>query len=181
MEHKDYYHIMGVAKDATEKDIKMAYRRLARKYHPDLNKEPHAEEKFKELGEAYEVLRDPSKRKIYDEHEAQQKAGFSSTDGASWSGGDRSFSYDSDFFESLFGAAPHFRREAAPDVHATLTIRLEDAYQGAVKECHFASKNSCRCYIRTKITFTRTRRGCLPRWAYGRSLFDFARRKTPDI
>ena len=140
MEHKDYYHIMGVAKDATEKDIKMAYRRLARKYHPDLNKEPHAEEKFKELGEAYEVLRDPSKRKIYDEHEAQQKAGFSSTDGASWSGGDRSFSYDSDFFESLFGAAPHFRREAAPDVHATLTIRLEDAYQGAVKECHFGKQ-----------------------------------------
>ncbi len=59
MTDKDYYKIMGVAADASEKDIKAAYRKLARKYHPDLNKEPQAEERFKEMGEAYEVLEIP--------------------------------------------------------------------------------------------------------------------------
>lgn len=63
---KDYYKIMGVNEDASDKDIKMAYRRLARKYHPDISKEPDAEERFKEMGEAYEVLKDPTKRAEYD-------------------------------------------------------------------------------------------------------------------
>ena len=64
MEYKDYYKVMGVNRDADSKDIKLAYRRLARKYHPDISKEPNAEEKFKELGEAYEVLKDPEKRNV---------------------------------------------------------------------------------------------------------------------
>ncbi len=59
MEFKDYYEIMGVSRDATQDEIKRAYRKLARKYHPDVSKEPDAEEKFKQLGEAYEVLKDP--------------------------------------------------------------------------------------------------------------------------
>lgn len=63
MDYKDYYQVMGVSRDASEKDIKMAYRRLARKYHPDISKEPDACEKFKAVGEAYEVLSDPKKRK----------------------------------------------------------------------------------------------------------------------
>jgi len=66
MEYKDYYKIMGVARGASQDEIKRAYRRLARKYHPDVSKEPDAEAKFKEVGEAYEVLSDPEKRGAYD-------------------------------------------------------------------------------------------------------------------
>lgn len=76
---KNYYKIMGVNEDASEKDIKMAYRKLARKYHPDISKEPDAEERFKEMGEAYEVLRDPAKRAEYDAY--TKKQGFSSAKG----------------------------------------------------------------------------------------------------
>jgi len=67
MEFKDYYAVMGVARDATADQIKQAYRKLARKYHPDVSKEPDAEQRFKEVGEAYEVLRDPQKRAAYDQ------------------------------------------------------------------------------------------------------------------
>ena len=75
MEYKDYYEIMGVARDATQDEIKRAYRKLARKYHPDVSKEPDAEARFKEVGEAYEVLKDPEKRAAYDQLGAQWKAG----------------------------------------------------------------------------------------------------------
>ena len=67
MKFKDYYQTLGVPREASADDIKHAYRRLARKYHPDLNKEPEAEARFKELGEAYEVLKDPEKRAAYDD------------------------------------------------------------------------------------------------------------------
>ena len=67
MKYKDYYQILGVARDATAEDIKKAYRKLARKYHPDVSKEPGAEEKFKEVGEAYETLKDAEKRAAYDQ------------------------------------------------------------------------------------------------------------------
>lgn len=88
MEYKDYYKVLGVAKDATEKDIKAAYRRLARKHHPDMNQgNPKAEARFKEINEAYEVLSDPGKRRRYD----QLGANWSSLRGApgagAWPGG----------------------------------------------------------------------------------------------
>ena len=67
MEFKDYYTVMGLARDATPDDIKRAYRKLSRKYHPDVSKEKNAEARFKELGEAYEVLKDPEKRTAYDQ------------------------------------------------------------------------------------------------------------------
>src|SRR5687767_14650015 len=67
MDYKDYYKVMGVARDATQDEIKRVYRKLARKYHPDVSKEPKAEEKFKDLQEAYEVLKDPEKRAAYDQ------------------------------------------------------------------------------------------------------------------
>lgn len=125
MEYKDYYKILGVERDAKEAEIKTAYRRLARKYHPDVSKEANAEMKFKEVGEAYEVLKDKDKRKAYDELGANWKAGqnfnpppgwediFSgahagagySRQGASggFSGAEFSGGGFSDFFETLFG------------------------------------------------------------------------------
>ena len=74
MEFKDYYKIMGVARDASQDEIKRTYRKLARKYHPDVSKEKDAETRFKELGEAYEVLKDPEKRTEYDQLGANWKA-----------------------------------------------------------------------------------------------------------
>ena len=80
MDYKDYYAILGVKKDAPEDEIQKAYRKLARKFHPDVNKAPEAETKFKEIGEAYEVLKDPDKRQKYDQYgsawkRAQQTGG----------------------------------------------------------------------------------------------------------
>ena len=108
---KDYYEIMGVSRDASPDDIKRAYRRLARKYHPDVSKEKDAEERFKEVGEAYEVLRDPEKRAAYDQL-GQRPSGeefrpppdwqfeFDDGDGLRPGAG---ASAHSDFFENLFG------------------------------------------------------------------------------
>ncbi|HSH24952.1 MAG TPA: DnaJ C-terminal domain-containing protein [Massilibacterium sp.] len=107
MQFQDYYHILGVSKDATTKDIKKAYRKLAKKYHPDLNKDPSASEKFKEINEAYEVLSDDEKRKRYDELGANWDSyqGFDSSPfGNSYSY--RTYSSDdspfSDFFDTFF-------------------------------------------------------------------------------
>ncbi len=112
MEFKDYYDIMGVARDATQDEIKRAYRKLARKYHPDVSKEKNAEAKFKEVGEAYEVLGDAEKRAAYDQLGANWKQGQDfrpppdwntgfEFQGGGFTGGDAS--EFSDFFESLFG------------------------------------------------------------------------------
>ncbi len=147
MEFKDYYKIMGVDRNATQDEIKRAYRKLARKYHPDVSKEPDAEARFKEVGEAYEVLKDPEKRAAYDQLGANWKAGqefhpppgwdagfeFS---GGGFTGGDTSAF--SDFFEALFGrgfgGASHRRstfRAKGEDHHAKILVDLEDAFHGA--------------------------------------------------
>ena len=111
MEFKDYYKVMGVARDATEAQIKQAYRRLARKYHPDVSKEKDAEARFKELGEAYEVLKNPEKRAAYDQLGQRHSAGEEFQPPPDWGAG---FEFSgagsggpgySDFFESLFGRA----------------------------------------------------------------------------
>ncbi len=150
MEFKDYYKIMGVARDATQDEIKRAYRKLARKYHPDVSKEGDAEERFKEVGEAYEVLKDPEKRAAYDQlgpnWQAGQEfrpppdwdAGFEFSGGGYTAGGpDR----HSDFFEELFGrggfahAGGEERRRTfrmrGEDHHAKVLIDLEDSFTGA--------------------------------------------------
>lgn len=112
MEYKDYYKILGVARDAKEDDIKRAYRKLARKYHPDVSKEANAEEHFKEVQEAYEVLKDPKKRDAYDQLGANWKSGQDFRPPPGWEGfsgmGGGGFSDEnmgdfSDFFASIFG------------------------------------------------------------------------------
>jgi curved DNA-binding protein len=148
MEFKDYYAIMGVQRDATQDEIKRAYRKLARKYHPDVSKEKDAEARFKELGEAYEVLKDPEKRAAYDQLGSQWKAGQDFRPPPGWQGGFESGDFGggpdisgfSDFFESLFGGAARrpgsgrgtrdFRMRGE-DHHARVVIDLQDSYRGA--------------------------------------------------
>ncbi|MFH1819613.1 MAG: DnaJ C-terminal domain-containing protein [Pseudomonadota bacterium] len=145
MKFKDYYEILGLARSATQDEIKHAYRKLARKYHPDVSKDPDAEARFKELGEAYAVLKDPEKRAAYDQMGSQWKAGQDFQPPPGW---DTGFEFSggefgpgpggehSDFFEALFGR--HFgtgqrghMRAQGQDHHAKVQIDLLDAYRGA--------------------------------------------------
>ncbi len=110
MEFKDYYKILGVEKSASEKDVKSAYRKLARKYHPDVNKEPGAQERFKDINEAYAVLSDVEKRRKYDELGSNWQA-YERMGGAPGAGRRTVYTYGpggttfdfSDFFETFFG------------------------------------------------------------------------------
>ena len=150
MEFKDYYKLMGLERSATADDIKKAYRKLARKYHPDVSKEPQAEARFKEMQEAYEVLKDPEKRAAYDQLGADWKAGQDFRPPPDWNAGsersgrgfsEREAAEHSDFFESLFrrgfGASPGRAQSAeqfhanGEDRHAKIQIDLEEAYNGA--------------------------------------------------
>jgi curved DNA-binding protein len=152
--YKDYYQIMGVARDASQDEIKRAYRKLARKFHPDVSKEANAEERFKELQEAHEVLKDPQRRAAYDQLGTNWRQGqefrpppdwgrgfeFSSSSFGGGSG-DTDFS---DFFASLFGQRSPFGQRpfdkgggrargfatAGEDHVAKIQIDLEDAFRG---------------------------------------------------
>ncbi len=144
MKFKDYYETFGLPRGATQDEIKRTYRKLARKYHPDVNKDADAEARFKELGEAYAVLKDPEKRAAYDQMGSQWKAGQDFQPPPDWDAGFE-FRGDgaddgidaSEFFEALFGRhanrggrrpSGHARGE---DHHAKVLIDLEDAYRGA--------------------------------------------------
>ena len=161
MEFKDYYTIMGVPRTATPDDIKRAYRALSRKFHPDVSKEKNAEARFKELGEAYEVLKDPEKRSAYDQLGANWKEGQEFRPPPGWNAGNAHAGRgtrgqfntgdagdNSDFFESLFrqgfgngGAAGGGRSsgrrtsisEPGEDRNAKIQIDLEDSYSGATR------------------------------------------------
>jgi curved DNA-binding protein len=153
MEFKDYYAVMGVPRDATAEQVKQAYRRLARKYHPDVSKLPDAERRFKEVGEAYEVLRDPQKRAAYDQLGTGPRPGEDFRPPPDWGTGfefrgpadaEPGFAFDGDaseFFETLFGRAgfgtggtgAHRRRDRGEDHHARIVIDLEASLQGAAR------------------------------------------------
>jgi curved DNA-binding protein len=151
MKFIDYYQALGCNKDATQDEIKRAYRRLARKYHPDVSKDPQAEERFKEIGEAYEVLGDPEKRKAYDRFGSNWKQGQDFKPPPGWESdfnfhtAGRSFSQSSDFsdfFEALFGSSRFGTGPGSDfssrgymtkgeDIHAKLVINLEDSHAGS--------------------------------------------------
>lgn len=144
MEYKDYYKILGVARDASQDEIKRAYRKLARKYHPDVSKEANAETRFKEINEANEVLKDAEKRAAYDQLGSRWQAGEQFRPPPDWDAG---FEFSgaprqgaqgqdySDFFSELFGrrarqAGAAQQRAAGKDHHAKIMLDLEDAYRG---------------------------------------------------
>lgn len=142
MQYHDYYKVLGVDRTADAGEIKKAYRKLARKYHPDVSKEPDAEDKFKALGEAYEVLKDPEKRSAYDALGARWKEGESFQAPPDWGSQQDGFGYQgqgpgegfdagafSDFFSELFaqqgGRQTGQRASANRDSHARLYLTLE--------------------------------------------------------
>ena len=145
MQFKDYYETLGVGRTASQDDIKRAYRRLARKYHPDVSKERNAEARFKEIGEAYEVLKDSEKRTAYDRFGKDWKHGQEFRPPPGW---DRQFNFGgsgfsdasgfSEFFETLFGrggihGAGGPMRAKGNDRDVRIEIPLEDAYRGATR------------------------------------------------
>ncbi|MGF6883113.1 curved DNA-binding protein [Nocardia sp. GAS34] len=153
--YQDYYETLGVARDATEDDIRRAYRSLARKHHPDVNKDPEAEDRFKRISEAYEVLRDPDKRAQYDRLGADWRAGQDVSSDPGFGGGyagDVHFGGGadfSDFFEQLFGAGRGGARARGPqgsasypmrgaDHEADLDLTLAEAAAGGHKHLSFA-------------------------------------------
>jgi len=166
VDYKDYYEALGVERNAGQDDIQRAYRKLARKYHPDLNREPEAEQKFKEVNEAYQVLKDPEKRKAYDQLGAGWQEGqefrpppgwqadfnFGAQPGFGPSGGFQAGAEGdfSDFFETLFGGAfrqpyqgPAGRESFArsgSDHEAVLRISLEEAFRGGMKTVTLTSQ-----------------------------------------
>jgi DnaJ-class molecular chaperone len=169
LNYKDYYATLGVPKTAVEKDIKSAYRKLARKWHPDANldKPKEAEEKFKEIQEAYEVLSDPEKRRKYDvlgsdwqraaheagQHRAQRgPAGgdFGGMNGGMNFGGATGFS---DFFDAFFSGigrrpapGPNFGAQRGDDLETTLELSLPEAYSGGTKNVALQIEDICpRC------------------------------------
>jgi len=157
MEYRDYYQVLDVPRSASADEIKRAYRRLARRYHPDVSKEKNAEARFKEVQEAYEVLKDPEKRAAYDQlgHDFRNGQQFrpppgwgnnfefaSRGRGRRAAGGDQGFS---DFFSSLFGAGSPFGdvgdmgsgrgfRGRGEDHRARLELTLEEAYRGGARQ-----------------------------------------------
>ena len=159
MEYKDYYQLLGVPKSADEKEIKQAYRRLARKYHPDVNPDKNGQEKFKEINEAYEVLSDTAKRKKYDtlganwqQYEQYQRGGgqgpfqwgqyrtvtpeeFENIFGG---GGPGDLGGFSDFFRTFFGGdfgggQVRSRPRRGQDIEQPVEISLEEAHQGTAR------------------------------------------------
>lgn len=148
MSKRDYYEVLGVAKDASKDEIKKAYRKLSKKYHPDINKAPDAAEKFKEIQEAYEVLSDDQKRAQYDQFgHAGPNQGFGGGNGF---GGFSSSDFDSfgfeDIFSTFFGGGrrndPNAPRQGA-DLQYTMTLEFEEAVFGKETDIRIPREETC--------------------------------------
>lgn len=142
MTKRDYYEILNIGRDAGQEDIRRAYRRLARQYHPDVSKDPDAEERFKELTEAYEVLSDSERRAAYDRfgHAGVQNGG-------GFAGDPFGFGIDT-LFENLFGGGRASRRgpRRGADLRYRMTLSFEEAVFGTTKEIEFSKLTQCpRC------------------------------------
>lgn len=148
MEFKDYYQVLGVSKNATAEEIKKAYRKLARKYHPDVSKEPEADQRMQELNEAKAVLSDPEKRLAYDQLAQRYQSGQDFQPPPDWDAGfefsgrgfeEADLGEFSDFFANLFGQggrsgrAGRGYRMRGEDRHAKVFIDLADAFHGATR------------------------------------------------
>jgi curved DNA-binding protein len=157
MQFKDYYETLGVKPEATDAELKSAYRKLARKYHPDVSKEAGAEDKFKAVNEAYEALKEPQRRKAYDQlrargyrpgDEFQRPPDFgdgADFDFSNFGGGQGQGQGDfSDFFESLFGRGGGARGRAGPrrgqDLRAHVEIDIDSAYTGGKQRLHVGDR-----------------------------------------
>ncbi|HIE33935.1 MAG TPA: molecular chaperone DnaJ [Candidatus Altiarchaeales archaeon] len=155
MAKRDYYEVLGVDRNASPEDIKRAYRRLAKKYHPDVNKDPNAEEKFKEISEAYEVLIDPDKRTNYDRFGHAGAESFFGRGGFDWSNFthfsdiedlfNRDF-FGRDIFDVFFGGPRRASRKGpvrGSDLRFDMEISLEDAYSGLNTEINIPRTEKC--------------------------------------
>jgi molecular chaperone DnaJ len=143
---RDYYEVLGVARNASEDELKRAFRKLARQYHPDVNKSPDAEVRFKEIGEAYEVLSDPQKRRIYDQfgHAGLDSQGYGGAQGFEGFG---SFADIFEQFDTFFGSAGRGRTRRSPqrgaDLRYDLTITFEEAVFGTEKTLEIPRFETC--------------------------------------
>lgn len=143
MSKRDYYEVLGVSKSATKDELKKAYRKLSKQFHPDINKEPGADEKFKEVKEAYEVLSDDQKRAQYDQFgHVDPNQGFG---GADFGGGFGGFE---DIFNSFFGGGGGRRRDPnAPrqgaDLQYTMTLKFEEAVFGKETDIEIPREETC--------------------------------------
>ena len=156
MNNTEYYDRLGVSKDASQDEIKRAYRKMSKKYHPDINKEPGAEEKYKEVQEAYETLSDDQKRAAYDQYGPDGANGFGGQGGFDGFGGQGGFGgFDGgagfggfeDIFSSFFGGGAT-RNPNAPrqgdDLQYRVNLSFEEAIFGAEKEVHYNREATCK-------------------------------------
>ncbi len=168
MEYKDYYKILGVSKSASAEDIKKAFRRLARKYHPDVNPgDKKSEEKFKEINEAYEVLSDADKRRKYDMlgPNWQEQFGYPSGAGGRTSGfRNSSMNYHptgfSDFFEALFGRPTSTARKAGEDIEQRVEVAFQEAYSGGMRTFNIQSTDPCPVCRGTRLVAGKSCTNC---------------------
>ena len=142
---RDYYEVLGVSKDATQEEIKKAYRTLAKKYHPDVSTDPNATEKFAEIQGAYDCLSDPEKRSNYDRFGTEDMNGFAGGAGASGAG----FGFE-DIFSSIFGGgmggSSRTRSNSARrgrDIQTDITITFEEAAFGVEKNVTVTKMDTC--------------------------------------
>ncbi len=147
MNNTEYYDRLGVSKDASQDEIKRAYRKLSKKYHPDINKEPGAEEKYKEVQEAYETLSDDQKRAAYDQYGPDGANGFGGQGGFGGFDGGAGFGGFEDIFSSFFGGGAT-RNPNAPrqgdDLQYRVNLSFEEAIFGAEKEVHYNREATCK-------------------------------------